>query len=170
MSGTLRRRATIGAISLILAVPLGLTAPAAGAAEKPAKNTTAAMTVAQLQQNYGDLNGLRLQNVDGTSGVWVVIDGKRHGVPDMWTYNNLFANWKIVTLYDLYNIPYGGHLTHDAHLITSPSSDTVWLLTNNEKRGITGRAFAKYEFDGNKIQSVRDIVLNAIPRGPNIDL
>ncbi|QDY79916.1 hypothetical protein [Streptomyces qinzhouensis] len=166
MSGALRRRAAVGAISLILAVPLGLAAPsAAGAAEKPA-----AKTVAQLQQDYRNLNGLRLKNLDGSSGVYVIIDGKRFGVPDMVTYNNLWSNWNVIPVIDLYNIPYGGHLSHDAHLISSPSSDTVWLLSNGQKRGITGRAFAKYEFDGNKIQSVRDIVLGAIPQGPNLDL
>ncbi|MGV9312323.1 hypothetical protein ACWDR0_09000 [Streptomyces sp. NPDC003691] len=175
MPGTLRRRATIGAISLMLAVPLGLAAPTAGAAEKPAAKSAAAKTAtaktfAQLKAQNEIVNGLRVQNLSGSSGVWVMIDNKRYGVPNMVTYNNLFYNWNIQVVYDFENIPVGGHLTHDAHLITSPSSDTVWLLTGGQKRGITGPAFSKYQFDGNKIQSVRDIVLDSIPRGLNVAL
>ncbi|MEU5977771.1 hypothetical protein [Streptomyces sp. NPDC047315] len=165
MPTTIRRRATLGALSLLLAVPLGLAAaPAAGAAESPVSKT-----VAQYQQDWNSLNGYRLRQV-GTQAIFVVIDGKRRWVPDMSTYNNLFGTMNIHEVVDLYRIPDGGPLSSGAFLATAPSSDTVWLISNGLKRGITGPAFAKYEFDWSKIEMLRDVVLNAIPQGPNVEV
>ncbi|MFE3070492.1 hypothetical protein [Streptomyces sp. NPDC059247] len=165
MSGTLRRRTAVGVISLALAVPLGLAAPAAGAAERPAT-----ATVAPSQQDYSVYNGRRLEDAAGIMGIWLVIDGKRWGIPDMQTYNNLFYNANTLKVIGLENVPFGGHLSHDAHLIKSPSTGTRWLFSNGQRRYIMSSAFTAYQFDASKVQPLRDSVLDSIPMGSVIDV
>ncbi|MFJ2782531.1 hypothetical protein ACIQCR_07135 [Streptomyces sp. NPDC093249] len=174
MSVTIRRRAALGALSLILAVPLGLaSAPSAGAADAPVARSAgqgAARSVAQYRSDWNGLNGFRLRQV-GTTAIHVVMDGQRRLIPDTGTYYNLFKNTaNIQQVIDLYSIPDGGPLSSGAILAGSPSSDSIWMITDGTRRGITGRAFEKYQFDGAKIEGLRDIVLFSVPQGPNIDL
>ncbi|WP_330174753.1 hypothetical protein OG875_15115 [Streptomyces sp. NBC_01498] len=180
MSSTLGRRASLGAVSLALAIPLALgTAFPASAAEAPA----GARTVAELSAAEGaarttkgavadrpELNGYRLKTL-GSMTVWIVIDGKRRGIPGDATYLNLFHSYDgVQQVIDLASITDGGPLSVGAILADAPSSDTIWLISNGQKRGITGRAWARYGFDGSKVRMLEDLVLNSIPQGPNIDL
>ncbi|MEW1695887.1 hypothetical protein ACIQCR_20740 [Streptomyces sp. NPDC093249] len=166
MSVTLRRRTAVGVISLALAVPLGLAAPAtAGAAERPAT-----VTAAQIQVDPHAYNGRRLEDALGVMGIWVVIDGKRWGIPDMQTYDNLFYNANTLKVVDLESIPFGGQLSHDAHLVKSPTTGARWLLSNGQRRYIMTSAFTAFQFDANKVQPLRDVVLNSIPMGSVIDI
>ncbi|MFF3752438.1 hypothetical protein ACFYYH_18585 [Streptomyces sp. NPDC002018] len=180
MPRSLGRRVSLGAISLILAVPLGLGAAlTASADEAPVR----AKTVAELSATEApvraktaavadrpELNGYRIKSVTGAT-IYVVIDGKRRAIPSGPTYLNLFNSYVGVQhVIDIESITDGGPLSDGAILATSPSSDTIWLISNGLKRGITGRAFEKYAFDWHKVVTLSDIVLNSIPQGPNIDV
>ncbi|MFJ9429627.1 hypothetical protein ACIRQY_08170 [Streptomyces sp. NPDC101490] len=173
MSVTIRRRAALGALSLILAVPLGLaSAPSAGAADAPVARSvgqSAPQSVAQYRSDWNSLNGYRLRQV-GTTAIYVVMDGQRRLIPDMATHTNLFGNSNVQQVIDLYSMPDGGPLSSGAILATSPNSDSAWLISNGIKRGITFRAFEKYEFDWSKIRMLQDVVLFSVPQGPNLDL
>ncbi|MET4923002.1 hypothetical protein P3L51_11685 [Streptomyces sp. PSRA5] len=179
MSSTLGRRASLGAVSLALVLPLALgTAFTASAADAP----SGARTVAELSAAEGsarttkaavadrpELNGYRLKTV-GSMTIWVVIDGKRRGIPGN-TYLNLFHSYNgVEQVIDIASITDGGPLSAGAILADAPSSDTIWLISNGQKRGITGRAWERYAFDGGKVRMLDDLVLDSIPQGPNIDL
>lgn len=162
-----RRRALLGAVSLLMAAPLGLAAsPAASATEA---RTTSQGSTAQIQGEHPELNGYRIKTVNSPA-VYLVLDGKRRGIPNEATYFNLFRSWDgIQNVIDIDRIDDGGNLSDGAILAKSPSSAAVYLVSNGMKRGITSAAvFDKYSFDWDKIVTLSAVVLDAVPNGPVI--
>ncbi|GAA2333112.1 hypothetical protein [Streptomyces violaceusniger] len=162
-----RRRALLGAVSLVVAALLGLVAsPAAHATGAAAATQNSS---AQIQGEHPELNGYRIKTVN-SSAVYLVLDGKRRGIPNEATYFNLFRSWDgIQNVIDIDRIDDGGNLSDGAMLAKSPSSATVYLVSNGIKRGITSAAvFDKYSFDWDKIVTVSAVVLDAVPNGPVI--
>lgn len=162
-----RRRALLGAVSLLVAALLGLAAsPAATAAGAQA---TAKGSSARIQGEHPELNGYRIKTVT-SAAVYLVLDGKRRGIPNEATYFNLFRSWDgIQNVIDIDRIDDGGNLSDGAMLAKSPSSATVYLVSNGVKRGIASAAvFDKYSFDWDKIVTVSAVVLDAVPNGPVI--
>ncbi|WP_413812556.1 hypothetical protein [Streptomyces sp. OE57] len=159
-----RRRALLGAVSLVVAALLGLVAsPAAHAAGAA---SAAQGSSAQVQGEHPELNGYRIKTVN-SAAVYLVLDGKRRGIPNEATYFNLFRSWDgIQNVIDIDSIDDGGNLSDGAMLAKSPSSATVYLVSNGVKRGITSAAvFDKYSFDWDKIVTVSAVVLDAVPNG-----
>ncbi|MGV9855775.1 hypothetical protein ACWDWU_44595 [Streptomyces sp. NPDC003442] len=162
-----RRRALLGAVSLVVAALLGLvTSPVAHAAGAA---SAAQGSSAQIRGEHPELNGYRIKTVN-SAAVYLVLDGKRRGIPNETTYFNLFRSWDgIQNVIDIDSIDDGGNLSDGAMLAKSPSSATVYLVSNGVKRGITSAAvFDKYSFDWDKIVTVSAVVLDAVPNGPVI--
>ncbi|MGW4237401.1 hypothetical protein ACWEJP_11240 [Streptomyces sp. NPDC004749] len=156
-----------GAAGLTVAALLGLGAsPVASAADAPAPTHGAS---AQVKGEHPELNGYRIKTVNNAS-VYLVLDGKRRGIPNEATYFNLFRSWDgIQNVIDIDRIDDGGNLSDGAMLAKTPSSATVYLVSNGVKRGITSAAvFDKYSFDWDKIVTVSAVVLDAVPNGPVI--
>ncbi|WP_030837498.1 hypothetical protein [Streptomyces hygroscopicus] len=162
-----RRRTLLGAVSLAVAALLGLGASTAANAAGPA--STAQVSAARIQGVHPELNGHRIKTVNSAT-VYLVLDGKRRAIPNQTTYFHLFRSWDgIENVIDIESIDDGGSLSDGAMLAKSPSSATVYLVSNGIKRAITSRAvFDKYAFDWDKIVTVSAVVLDAVPDGPVI--
>jgi hypothetical protein len=111
--------------------------------------------------------GLRIQ-APGDPAVYLIdSDGTRRHIPDPQTYTNLFGDYNILT-HSLSGIPAGPDLSSGAYLAIG-DGPTTYLVTNGEKRWITTQAvFNQFAFNGNKIQTVQQQTLEALPNGPNL--
>jgi hypothetical protein len=95
-------------------------------------------------------------------------EGYRRWIPNPSTYDNLFNTWDgVIVDLGTHNIPEAAALSNGAFLAKSPDAVQVYLVSNGQKRWITSPpVFDHYRFNGNKIQSVSSVALDAIPTGP----
>ncbi|MFF7725306.1 hypothetical protein [Streptomyces sp. NPDC008001] len=166
-------RSLFAALALVAASVSGLAAaPAAQAAGTAQERETASAQhsgAAELRGRHPELNGARLKGVNSPA-VYLILDGKRHWIPNPATYNNLFRNWNgIQSVIDIGAIDDGGQLSDGAILAKSPGEPAVYLVSNGIKRWITSpAAMDKYYFDWNKIVNISPVALNSIPTGAAI--
>ena len=170
--------ATLVFASVVLPVAVAQTAPTA---------PTATGTVAQqAPKNDPDLNGRRFLD-DQTGRVYVVIDGDAHWVPDPWTYNSLFRDWrgveKVESIYTVPGVPpVGDPIPHGAVLAKSWDDTPVYLITDGAGPSTPGESFSvlnkrwimtpaamdKYHFAWSRVVVVPEIIIQAISAGANI--
>ncbi|WP_414170262.1 hypothetical protein ACMATS_35090 [Streptoverticillium reticulum] len=155
------------ALALVLASSAGVTTASAAVATTP--DAASHSSTAKPQRDRPDLNGLRIKAVDGPA-IYLVLDGRRHWIPNPGTYDNLFRDWNgVVSVLDIGNITEGGALSDGAFLGKSPDRPEVYLFSNGVKRWITSpAAMDKYYFAWNRIQNLPYEAVNSIPNGPSI--
>lgn len=152
-----------------LALALASSAGVATASAATAPDTASHGSTAKPQRDRPDLNGRRIKAVDGQA-IYLVLDGKRHWIPDPATYNNLFRDWNgIASVLDLGSITEGSALSNGAFLGKTPDHPQVYLFSNGVKRWITSpAAMDKYYFAWNRIQNLPDEAVNSVPSSGNI--
>ncbi|MEU7164481.1 hypothetical protein AB0A70_07525 [Streptomyces morookaense] len=164
------------ALALVLAssASAGVATASASAATATAPDTashssTAHGSMAKPQRDRPDLNGLRIKAVNGPA-IYLVLDGRRHWIPNPTTYNNLFRDWNgVVSVLDIGNITEGGALSDGAFLGKAPDQPQVYLFSNGVKRWITSpAAMDKYYFAWNRIQNLPGEAVNSVPSGATI--
>lgn len=125
-----------------------------------------------------DLNGTRFRSKDPKDDprkVYLVVDGLRHWIPDSDTYENLFRDWDgIEEILDLNDIDPGDDISHGAVLARPGDRPPVYLVADTENGRVEARHIAtsatmdRYYFHWGKVVSVPEVVLNAVPPGPDI--
>ncbi|MGW1200162.1 hypothetical protein ACWD4B_30640 [Streptomyces sp. NPDC002536] len=155
------------ALALVLASSAGVTTASAAVATTP--DTVSHHSTAKPQRDRPDLNGLRIKAVNGPA-IYLVLDGRRHWIPDPATYNRLFRDWNgIVSVLDIGNITEGSALTNGAFLGKASNRPEVYLFSNGVKRWITSpAAMDKYYFAWNRIEILTEDAVNFVPNGPSI--
>jgi hypothetical protein len=119
--------------------------------------------------NWGKYDGERVTASTG-GAIYLVMHGLLRLIPDPTTYNNLFKTWNgvVVSDYLVDNIPSGPALTSGA-VLAKGSSPAIYLVTNNQKLWIPDPAtFEKFSFNGSKVNTVADVIINFVPTGPNV--
>lgn len=122
-----------------------------------------------LEVNWGQYDGERVVASNG-GAIYLVKNGQLQWIPDPTTYNNLFVSWNgvVVSDYLIQNIPHGPALTAGA-ILAKGSSDTVYLITNNQKQGIPDMTtFNKFYFNSKTIVTLPQIVVDFLLTGPNV--
>ena len=121
-----------------------------------------------------ELNGLLLQ-LPGNDKIYLVLNGYRCHVPDVTTLQGLFVNNpKIVQDINIGLVSEGQPLSSGAITAKGPAA-TIYLVSkgvnvaNVVKWGIPSMdVFNRYQFDTSKTQQVPQIVIDAVPTGPNV--
>ena len=114
-----------------------------------------------------DLSGLRIKSPTDTAIYLIDPEGYRRHIPNPETYENLFRDWNgIVADINANDIARGPALSSGAVLAKSPGRAEVYLVSNGIKRHIASPAVMdKYYFDGGKVQTMSQSVLDSIPTG-----
>ncbi|MEU8581970.1 hypothetical protein [Streptomyces abikoensis] len=157
------------ALALMLVSSAGVATASAATTPDTASDTTSHGSTAKPQRDRPDLNGLRIKAVNAPN-IYLVLDGKRHWIPNPATYNNLFRDWNgVVSVLDVGGITAGGALSDGAFLGKASGRPEVYLFSNGIKRWITSpAAMDKYYFAWNRIQNLPIEAVNSIPDGPSI--
>ncbi len=103
-----------------------------------------------------------------TAAVYLMENGKRRWVPNPATYDNLFRNWdsiKDLPAVEVDGLPVGDPLSDGAILARAGSDHAIYLVSNGEKRHITGTETSPRNLDLNKTVSVKPEVMNLIETG-----
>ncbi|MDT0453162.1 hypothetical protein [Streptomyces hesseae] len=155
------------ALALVLASSTGVATASAATATAP--DTASHSSTAKPQRDRPDLNGLRIKAVNSPN-IYLVLDGKRHWIPNPATYNNLFRDWNgVVSVLDVGDITAGSALSDGAFLGKASGRPEVYLFSNGVKRWITSPAVMdKYYFAWNRIQDLPAEAVNSVPNGPYI--
>ncbi|GAA3028639.1 hypothetical protein GCM10020000_01440 [Streptomyces olivoverticillatus] len=163
------RRSWFTALAVAVVSVAGLTAAPAALASPAAQETAPHALKTTFKGVHPELNGLRVKGINGPE-IYLILDGRRHWIPNPATYNNLFRDWNgIQTIVDPDSIDNGGQLSDGAFLGKSPNAPEVYLISNGVKRWITSpAAMDKYYFNWNRIKYVEPVALQAIPQGGNI--
>jgi hypothetical protein len=129
-----------------------------------------------------DLEGQRLKHAGGQDPIYVVIDGILRWIPNLLIFERLFRDWNIQQI-DLNNITGFNSANPNTGLYPLPSMTTLVrggqpevylidyrnILTNDRtlvKRWVPSPAFMDlYNFDWDDIANVRQIIIDAIPKG-----
>jgi hypothetical protein len=116
-----------------------------------------------------ELNGVRVKAPNNPM-VYLVDQGYKRWIPNPSTYNNLFRDWTtIVVDIDVDAIPTGAQISDGAILARAVNTAPVYLIDQGVKRWIVSpAAMDKYDFDWGKIKVVDSVVIDALPRGPDI--
>ena len=95
-------------------------------------------------------------------------EGFLQGIPDGETFNNLFRNWERVMRFDIPTmVPLGIGLTKGAHLARGDATNTVFLISNGQKRGITSNSVMdKYNFSWERVYVIQQIYIDSMTTGP----
>ena len=122
-------------------------------------------TMSLTAGNLGQYEGYRI-NQEGQPAIYLVLDGKRHHIPNPTTYNNLCGNSDTRhAVLDVNIVPDGGALSDGAILARPNNAPNVYLVSNGKKRHVTSpAAMAKFGFDG-VIRVVDHVLLDFIPTG-----
>ncbi|WP_417084116.1 hypothetical protein [Evtepia gabavorous] len=131
---------------------------------------------ATIDVNFSDYNGWCIKT-EKSDAVYFVMGGEKRYIPNMDTLNGLFSGQNIHDGTSLVGslwtrlveaMPSGDDITDGAQLIQSVDSDTVFLLTNGKKYGITSpQQFEACNFGWKKIHKYPAIIIDAIPNGGN---
>ncbi len=155
--------------------------PAGGSSPTPAPsptpitlNPSPAPEPSPLNQSpvgSGSGQALKLINANGT--YYLIIDGVRHGItnPGMLTsYGLTLAMGKPATAADL-ALPEGDLLSPSDGILAKTSTDkTVWLISNNQRRGFTSQSvFLGLGFKFNQVLIITAPELNRLSVGSNLD-
>jgi hypothetical protein len=115
-----------------------------------------------------DLNGLLLQ-LAGEAEVYLVINGFRRLVPNMDTFYNVFVRSAKITPFDISQVSLGPQLSHGTSLVNGESAD-VYLVSTGVKMLIPSMdIFNRYQFNTSTIKKLPQVVIDAIPNGPNLE-
>jgi hypothetical protein len=110
-----------------------------------------------------ELQGLRVKAPDDPA-IHLVLDGKRHLIPDAATYANVFRDASGILTLDLSVIPDGGPLL-EARLARTVSRPHVYLVANGRKHWITSdQAIDFFHFDRSQVDIVPDAALDYMAR------
>lgn len=111
-----------------------------------------------------DLNGLRMSKPGGGGGVFLIDRGYKRHIPNIHTYNNLFANWDgIVPYVNLDDIPSGPSIT-DGALLMQGGGPEQFLCDDRCKRHIANQdTFRRYNFNAGAIYQFPAIVVDFVP-------
>jgi hypothetical protein len=116
-----------------------------------------------------ELHGRRLQATD-SPWIYLILDGKRYGIPDDAIYSNVFRNREGIETVDVSAIANGGTLSTYAKLARSADEPAVYLITNDRKHWITSpQAMDTYNFDWNKIVALPRTVIDSLARGGDLN-
>lgn len=115
-------------------------------------------------------NGMRI-NDESNGKVYVGFDGTLRYIPNVRTYNNLFADWSnIRNVPNVNNYLIGTPITDGASLVKSPAAAATYLLLEDGKHWITSpTVFNQYGFSWPAIRLLETDELNAIPTGDPIN-
>jgi hypothetical protein len=150
-------------------VPSGGTLAVTGSTPPPAPTVTISYTlVAAVPQPQ--LAGSRIEAAGGPDIYLIDDDGTKRHIPDPTTYNNLFRDWTGIKTVDPSTVTSGPDLTSGAYLAwAGVDGDPIYLVTNGQKRHIASPAvFDKFWFASNKVQTVPQSTLDALPNGPDL--
>ena len=130
---------------------------------------SASMTT--LQIDTSDLSiyeGYRIRQA-GHEPVFIVIDGKRHWVPNNATHYNLFGeNGNIHEVVDINVVPHGSALSNGAILARPNNSSNVFLITNGLKHHLASPSvMSKFGFEG-IVRVVPSVLIDFIRTGHEI--
>jgi hypothetical protein len=119
---------------------------------------------------HPELAGSRIEAASGSAIYLIDDDGTKRLIPDPATYNNLFRDWTGIKIVDPATISSGPALTSGAYLAwDGVAGDPIYLVSNGQKRHIVSPAvFDKFWFALNKVQTVPQSTLNALPNGPDL--
>lgn len=115
-------------------------------------------------------DGERITASTGASGVYLVMAGQLHHIPDPFTYNRVFQNWSDIQVNDylMDNVPMGAPLAEGAAVVIGSSDPAQYLLNGSIKQWIVSlQQKAQFNFLSNPMV-VDQYVLNAVPVGPNV--
>lgn len=162
----MKKQSLMPRVAVVLAT-LGAVAagPALSAhAATPQAPVTFEIATTQSQgELFPELNGLRIKAV-GSDDVYLVLDGQRHLIPSVVTYNALFRDTHGERLVlTTANITDGGPLTAYAHLARGTGDTTVYLVSNGYKREVAPAALDKFGFNTAAVRATYPSVLAALP-------
>jgi len=104
---------------------------------------------------------------DGQAAVFLVMFCEKRWIPNPPTLDGIFNSWKIHHFKGEPDVLTGPPITNGALLIKSPSSDKVYIHTNDTKYWICNPpTFDKFNFDWKKIHTIPDAEVNKIKTGP----
>jgi hypothetical protein len=116
-----------------------------------------------------ELHGRRLQHPN-TSAVFLVLDGKRHLIPDGTTYSSLFRDASGIEIMDLSAIPDGGPLS-DAKLGRTSAAADVFLIAGGTKHWVDSTdAMAFYNLDPDQVLLLPATALATLVRGGDLSV
>lgn len=122
------------------------------------------------QQNL--LNGSRVMR-EGDQNVYLVIDGRRHLIPDPRTYLRLFKNWEGIRrdTQAFRSLREGEPLSNQAMLAKTANSEVVYLLDGMRRKHPIGSidVFNQMGFDLNNIVVFPPDLLNPVPTASAIE-
>ncbi|SER60576.1 hypothetical protein SAMN05216188_11372 [Lentzea xinjiangensis] len=152
--------------NLVLALPLAaltISTGAGAAGTTAVADTTTVTTTATGGHTFPQDNGLRLRAAR-TGEVHLILDGRKHLIPNPETHRNLFGDDQTVRLViTLDNIAGNGPLSDGAHLARTTDDDTVYLISNGLKREILPAALDEFRFDRQRIRTTAPEVLRDLP-------
>ncbi|MFF4161527.1 hypothetical protein [Streptomyces sp. NPDC001678] len=165
----MKRSWCAAALALVLVSSAGVATASASASVATAPDAASHSSTAKPQRDRPDLNGLRIKAVNSPA-IYLVLDGKRHWIPNPATYNNLFRDWNgVVSVLDVGDITAGSALSDGAFLGKASGWPEVYLFSNGVKRWITSpAAMDKYYFAWNRIQNLPAEAVNSVPNGADI--
>jgi hypothetical protein len=116
-----------------------------------------------------NLDGLRVQ-LPGDPAIYLMDGGQKRHIPDPTTYNNLFRDWNaIVQDTELDSVDTGPPISQGAVLAQAFGDAAGYIIDQGKKRHIGSPAtMDRYDLDWKKIQHVAQIIIQAIPTGPEI--
>lgn len=120
--------------------------------------------------NLAAIEGFRVKQLNGDGSIWLILDGKRRGIPGLDTFFDLFGHTDTVDLADATSITDGGELGPEPVLVIANSGDpSVYLVTDFHKRHVlTPDAMKKYGFNNGTVHRQENGVILAIPTGDPI--
>jgi hypothetical protein len=114
-------------------------------------------------------DGQRITSSTG-GGIYLIMAGSLHLIPDPFTYNRIFQNWSGIQVNDylMDNVPMGSPLGEGAAVVIGNGNSAQYLLNGAAKQWIISlEQKAQFNFL-NSPMVVDQFVLNAIPVGPNV--
>jgi hypothetical protein len=120
-----------------------------------------------------DAPGTNLKLINSSGTYYLIIDGIRHGITNpglLTSYGFTFEMGKIATPADL-ALPEGELLLPSDGILAKTAGDpTVWLISENLKRGFTSaNVFTSLGFNFNQVLVITDPELNKLGRGVNLN-
>jgi hypothetical protein len=120
-------------------------------------------------QPMPQLNGLLLQ-LPGAAPIFLVLNGYRCWIPDMPTFQSLFAGGAtVIQDINIGVVSEGPAITSGAICAKAAGSDAIYLVTNGVKMFIPNMdVFNRYQFNTTTVPAVAPVLINSIPNGPDV--